>query len=61
MIEKKIESWIFWIIIDTVAAYLYFAKDIMIYGVEYVAFCVIAAWGLYYWIVEYKSYKTEVA
>jgi nicotinamide mononucleotide transporter len=61
MIEKKIECWIFWIIIDVVAAYLYFSKDIFVYGILYVAFCFIAAWGLYHWIKEYKSYKAELA
>ena len=57
MIEKKIESWILWIIIDVVAMYLYFAKEIKFVGIEYLLFCFIAAWGLYNWIKEHRGYN----
>lgn len=60
MIEKKIECWLGWLLVDIVATYLYFAKDIAFYGALYAVFCVIASFGFYHWITEYKSYKTEV-
>lgn len=56
MINKKVESWIFWIIIDAIATCLYFAKGIRFVGLEYAAFCFIAAFGLWHWIQEYRSY-----
>jgi nicotinamide mononucleotide transporter len=59
MIQKKIESWIIWIIVDTIAAYLYFAKGIKFVGIEYIVFCFIAAYGLWHWVREYRSYQTQ--
>ena len=59
MIEKKVESWAFWFIIDVVATWLYFTKEIALYGVLYVVFCCLALWGFYHWTKEYRSYKTE--
>lgn len=57
MIQKKIESWIIWIVIDAVATYMYFAKGIKFVALEYLIFCFIAAYGLYNWIKEYRSYS----
>jgi nicotinamide mononucleotide transporter len=57
MIQKKIESWILWIIIDVVATYMYFVKGIKFVALEYLIFCFIAAFGLWNWMREYKSYE----
>ncbi|HET9487135.1 MAG TPA: nicotinamide riboside transporter PnuC [Chryseosolibacter sp.] len=57
MINKKIESWILWILIDVIATYMYFVKGIKFVGLEYLLFCFIAAFGLWNWIREYRSYK----
>lgn len=57
MINKKIECWIFWIIIDVIATYMYFTKGIKFVGLEYAVFCFIAAFGLWNWIREYRSYR----
>lgn len=57
VINKKIEAWICWIVIDLVATYMYFAKGIRFVGLEYAAFCVIAAIGLRNWLREYRSYR----
>lgn len=56
MVQKKVECWIIWILVDMIATGLYFAKGIKFVGVEYLAFCFIAAFGLWRWIKEYKSY-----
>lgn len=57
MIEKKIESWLVWIVVDIVATYLYFVRDIKFYSLLYLLFTFIAAYGLYNWWREYKSYR----
>ncbi len=57
MIQKKIESWILWILIDVIATYMYFVKGIKLVGIEYLAFCFIATFGLWNWIREYRSYQ----
>jgi nicotinamide mononucleotide transporter len=59
MIQKKVECWIIWIIVDVVATYLYFIRDIKLYSLLYLVFTFIAAYGLWNWIREYRSYKTQ--
>lgn len=56
MIQKKIECWAIWILVDMVATTLYFSKGIKFVGVEYFAFCFLAAYGLWKWMREYRGY-----
>ncbi|MCO5235884.1 MAG: nicotinamide riboside transporter PnuC [Chitinophagaceae bacterium] len=56
VIQKKIESWIIWIAVDIVATLLYFIKGVKFYSLEYFIFTLIAGFGLWHWIREYKSY-----
>lgn len=57
MIQKKVECWIFWIVIDVVATYMYFVKGIQFVALEYLVFCFIAGFGLWNWTREYRSYQ----
>lgn len=57
MVQKKIECWIIWILIDVVATGLYFVKGAMFFGVEYAVFTGIASFALWNWIREYRSYS----
>jgi nicotinamide mononucleotide transporter len=59
MIQKKIESWIVWIVVDLTATYLYFQRGIILYSVLYLVFCFIAAYGLFHWTKEYRSYQDK--
>ncbi len=61
MIQKKIECWVIWLLVDIVATYLYFVRDIKLYGLLYLAFCFIAAFALWNWIREYRSYQKTTA
>jgi nicotinamide mononucleotide transporter len=61
MIQKKIECWVIWIMVDIVATYLYFKRDLLLYGILYFIFCFIASYGLFHWIKEYKSYSKSSA
>lgn len=58
MIQKKVECWIIWIIIDAIATYLYFAKGIKFVGIEYLIFCFLASFGLWNWMKEYELQKS---
>jgi nicotinamide mononucleotide transporter len=60
MVQKKIECWIIWIIIDIVATYLYFIKEAMFFSVEYLVFTGIATFALWNWSKEYKGYTKSV-
>ena len=61
MVQKKIECWIIWIIIDVVATYLYFIKEAKFFGVEYLIFTLIATFALWNWVREYKGYNATPA
>jgi len=54
MIQKKIESWIIWILVDALATYLYFSKGIKFVAIEYLVFCFVAVFGLWNWLREHK-------
>ncbi|MBS1487808.1 MAG: nicotinamide mononucleotide transporter [Bacteroidetes bacterium] len=56
MVQKKIECWIIWIIIDVVATGLYFIKGAKFYSAEYFILTLLAAWGLWNWLKEYRLY-----
>ena len=56
MVQKKVECWIAWILADVVATYLYFTKGILLVGIEYFFFCLIAAYGFWKWGRDEKSY-----
>lgn len=58
MVEKKVECWAAWILADVVATYLYFSKGILVVGLEYFIFCLIALFGLWKWSREFRSYAT---
>jgi nicotinamide mononucleotide transporter len=60
MIQKKIECWIMWLMIDVLATYLYFVRDIKLYSLLYLAFCFIAGFALWNWIRKYRSYRLTV-
>ena len=54
MIQKKVECWIIWIVVDVVATCLYFIKGAIFFAVEYFIFTIIAVFALWNWINEYK-------
>jgi len=60
MVQKKLECWLVWILVDTVACGLYFSKGILFVGIEYVVFCFIAAFGFWYWLKEFKTNQSKV-
>lgn len=57
MVQKKVECWLVWILVDIFACTLYFSKGILFVGIEYVAFCFIAAFGFITWLREHRGYK----
>jgi len=59
MIQKKVECWIIWIVIDIVATCLYFIKGAKFFAVEYFVFTLIAIYALWYWIKEYKEEQSR--
>jgi nicotinamide mononucleotide transporter len=58
VVQKKIECWIVWILVDLVATFVYFQRDLILYSILYFIYCFIAAYGLYYWLREYRNYRS---
>jgi nicotinamide mononucleotide transporter len=61
MIQKKIECWIIWIVIDVFASYLYYIKGANFFSLEYLIFTGLASYGLWSWIREYKNYQATAS
>lgn len=47
--KKKIENWYLWIIVNLVCIYLFFKKEIVFLGLEYVVFLGLAIYGYFNW------------
>ena len=56
MAQKKVESWVYWIIVDVIAIWLYFVKDVRFLSLLYVVLLVMAVNGLRVW---YKAVKQQ--
>ena len=54
MIKKRIECWIYWILIDIVSIYVYFAKGVIFTSILYCAFLIMASLGLRMWMKNRK-------
>ncbi len=50
MTRRKTESWLWWILADSIGIDLYWVKDVRFIALQYVALFFMAAWGLWHWI-----------
>lgn len=60
MNAKFRESWAFWITVDIVAIYVYFAKGLIVTSGLYVVFLILATMGAIAWYKQYAA-QTKVA
>jgi nicotinamide mononucleotide transporter len=49
VIKKVIENWIYWIVIDSVSVYLYYAKNLKLTALLFFIFTILAVYGFYNW------------
>jgi nicotinamide mononucleotide transporter len=49
LIQKKVEAWILWILVDIICTYIYFVKGVKFLSIEYFIFTLIAFFGFYNW------------
>ncbi|MFZ5814188.1 MAG: nicotinamide riboside transporter PnuC [Bacillota bacterium] len=59
--RKRLESWVLWVVVDAFCIVLYYLKGIRLISLEYVVFLFIAAFGLWSWLREYRSYQRPAA
>lgn len=55
LIKKIWENWVLWIVMDVVAIFVYYAKDLYVTSGLYVIFLGLATFGLFKWIEDYRN------
>lgn len=61
LMERKLENWIFWILVDLIAVPLFAGKELYLTAVIYFAFLINAIWGLAHWIKIYRMENEKVS
>ncbi|RYC67369.1 MULTISPECIES: nicotinamide riboside transporter PnuC [Spirosoma] len=56
MIEKRVECWYVWLLVDAILTYIYFVKGVKLVAAEYFLFCFVALFGAWNWTREYRGY-----
>lgn len=46
---RRTEGWVYWIIVDVLAVWLYWVKDVRFISAQYVFLLCMAIYGLYFW------------
>lgn len=49
LVQRKIENWMLWIVVDVLYVYLYFSRNAILYAVLMVIYSLIAARGWMHW------------
>jgi len=57
MAQKKIESWVYWIIVDMIGIGLYFAKNVRFISLLYVMLLILAINGFRIWLKDLEKEK----
>lgn len=58
MMHKKVECWVMWLLVDILATYVYFNRDLLVGSFLYFIFCGLAIFALWNWTREHRKYKT---
>lgn len=59
MVTKKIlENWIYWIVIDSIAIYIYMNRGLQLTAILYLIYVIIAVVGFINWRKEFLQHKT---
>lgn len=60
MVAKKVlENWLYWLVIDSVAIYLYLDRELYFTALLFLAYIVIVIFGFYIWFQEYRRTTTQ--
>lgn len=61
LVLRRAESWVYWILVDIAAIYLYLSKGLVFLGLQYVALLAIASYGLFVWARARSADKSAAA
>lgn len=59
--RKKLESWLFWVVIDIVCVRNYFIKELHVTSGLYVVLLGLATWGFFAWRKDLRTSETTVS
>jgi nicotinamide mononucleotide transporter len=57
--QKVLENWLYWLVIDTVAIYLFIDRELYLTALLMVVYVVLATIGWFMWLKEYRQ-QTEL-
>lgn len=60
MANKILENWLFWIVINSFAAYLYFNNSLMLTGVMFIWYVGMAIYGYKVWLNDYRDSESAL-
>ena len=61
MVAKKVlENWLYWLVIDSVAIYLYLDRELYFTALLFLAYIVIVIFGFYMWLQEYRKTANQL-
>jgi len=49
LVQRKIETWLLWIIVDILYIYLYFTRGAILFGILYIVYTIISVRGFIFW------------
>ena len=59
--QKVLENWAYWLVIDTIAIYLYVDRELYLLALQMVVYIVMIMMGWLMWSKEYRQQENEVA
>lgn len=60
LVIRRTESWLYWILVDLAAIYLYFSKGLVFLGVQYVLLLAIATYGFIAWLRDKSEHSAHL-
>ena len=62
MVTRKIlENWLYWLVIDTAAIYLYLDRELYLTAVLMAIYVVLAVTGWFMWLAEYRQQQDDIS
>lgn len=53
--QKVLENWLYWVVIDLVAIYLYLDRELYLTALLMAIYVVLAVWGWFIWLKDYRK------
>ncbi len=60
LMRRRIETWVFWLLVDTIAVPLYFSRGLELTAILYVGFWLNAVYGYWSWRRELLNQQKEI-